>query len=105
MSKRLQREHRFRAIDERDREEVFQDFIERLGDQERENKRLQSLNRIEQLKEEFKHDESINLETRWKTLEDMVESKRHSKALYAELSPMDILTAFEDYIKDLEKDD
>jgi hypothetical protein len=35
----------------------------------------------------------------------LVESKRHTKALYADLSPMDILTAFEDYIKDLEKND
>ena len=39
VSRRIQREPRFRVIDERDREEVFQDFIERLGERDRDNKR------------------------------------------------------------------
>ena len=40
VSRRLQRDPRFRAIEERDREDVYQEFIEKLGEQERENKLL-----------------------------------------------------------------
>ena len=39
VSKRLLNDSRFKAIDERDREEVFQDYIDKLGEHERDQKR------------------------------------------------------------------
>jgi len=105
VSKRLQREPRFRSIEERDREEVFQEFIERLGEKERENRRLQSLQRVEQLKEEFRNVEKVNLETRWKDIVALVEEKGAGKPIYSEASQMDLLTAFEDVMKEMERDD
>ena len=55
-------------MEEREREEIFQDFIDRLGERERELKRTQSLNRIELMREDFKKNERINLDTRWKDI-------------------------------------
>ena len=98
----MQRDPRFRAIDERDREDVYQEFIEKLGEQERENKLLQSKQRIEQLREEFRSENTITLETRWKDIDAIVESRKAVKPLYNEATPMEYLTAFEDTIKELE---
>ena len=102
VSRRLQRDPRFRAIDERDREDVYQEFIEKLGEQERENKLAQSKQRIEQLREEFRSENTITLETRWKDIDAIVESRKAVKPLYNEATPMEYLTAFEDTMKELE---
>ena len=73
-----------------------------MGEQERENKLLQSKQRIEQLKEEFRSDGTITLETRWKDVDAIIESRKATKPLYSEATPMDYLTAFEDTMKELE---
>ena len=66
---------------------------------------MQSQQRIEQLKEEFKGTESIGLETRWKDVLTLVEEKKSSKPLYEEATQIEILTAFEETIKDMERED
>jgi len=70
VSKRIQNDPRFKMVDERDREELFQDFVERIGDQEKEAKRELSLKNIEQFRKDLKGDKSINLDTPWSYIED-----------------------------------
>ena len=65
VSKKVQSDPRFKAMEDRDREETFQEFIEKLGEQEREEKREQSIQRIEKLREDFKQDSRIGVETKW----------------------------------------
>lgn len=105
VSKRLQGDPRFKAIEERDREEVFQDFIDKLGEQEREAKRATAQKRIEQLIHEYEIDESAGIDTRWSEMVEIMEAKKHSVPVYAEAEPIDKLTAFEEYVKDLERED
>ena len=52
-----------------------------------------------------KNDDKVGLETRWRDLEDLIEEKKPTMPLYAEVSQMEILTAFEDLIKELERED
>ena len=47
----------------------------------------------------------MKIDTRWKDIESLVESRKSTKALYSEATPMDVLTAFEDTIKELERED
>ena len=54
------------------------------------------------MKEEFKADNTITLETRWKDVDAIVEARKAVKSLYNESTPMEYLTAFEDTMKELE---
>ena len=45
------------------------------------------------------------MDTRWKDILALVEAKKAAKQLYSEASQMDILTAFEETVKDLERED
>ena len=57
------------------------------------------------LREEFRDDSQITIDARWKDIEKLVEERKGSKPLYIEATPMDILTAFEDTIKELEREE
>ena len=45
------------------------------------------------------------METRWKDIMALVEAKKATKSVYNEASQMDILTAFEETVKDFERED
>ena len=57
------------------------------------------------MKEEFRSENTITLDTRWKDIDGIIESRKATKSLYNESTPMEYLTAFEDTIKDLERED
>ena len=57
------------------------------------------------MKEEFRAENTITLETRFKDIDELVESRKASKPLYNDSTPMEYLTAFEDTIKELERED
>ena len=105
VSKRLQTDPRFKAIEERDREEVFQDFIDKLGEQERDTKRATAQKRVEQLIHEYEIDEGVSIDTRWSDMVEVIEAKKSTIPVYAEADAIDKLAAFEEYVKDLERDD
>ena len=105
VSKRLLNDSRFKAIDERDREEVFQDYIDKLGEHERDTKRQLYNRRIDMLKAAFQADKSINMDTRWSDITATMEQTKHLVPVYAEAEPIEKLTAFEEYIKSLEQED
>jgi hypothetical protein len=69
ISKKLQSDIRFKMVDDREREELFQDYIEKLGEQEREQERKHSLENIEKFKKQFRADANINMETGWSYVE------------------------------------
>ena len=72
---------------------------------EREAKRATAQKRIEQLIHEYEIDESAGIDTRWSEMVEIMEAKKHSVPVYAEAEPIDKLTAFEEYVKDLERED
>lgn len=69
ISKKLQGDIRFKMVDDREREELFQDYIERLGDSEREQQRMASIDNIERFKKAMRADPNVNIETSWSYIE------------------------------------
>ena len=57
------------------------------------------------MRDDFRKNERITLETRGKDVLELIEEQKAEKPFYAEATQMDILTAFEDIMKDLERDD
>ena len=57
------------------------------------------------MRDEFRNIENIGMETRWKDIMALVEAKKATKSVYNEASQMDILTAFEETVKDFERED
>lgn len=57
------------------------------------------------MRDEFRNVENIGMETRWKDIMALVEAKKATKSVYNEASQMDILTAFEETVKDFERED
>ena len=60
----MQSDPRFKSCDDKDRDELFQDFIDRMGEEDRTFKRQQSEKKVELLIDELK---SLNIpsDTRW----------------------------------------
>jgi hypothetical protein len=60
----VQSDPRFKSCDDKDRDELFQDFIDRMGEEDRTFKRQQSEKKVELLIDELK---SLNIpsDTRW----------------------------------------
>ena len=60
----MQTDPRFKSCDDKDRDELFQDFIDRMGEEDRTFKRQQSEKKVELLIDELK---SLNIpsDTRW----------------------------------------
>lgn len=60
----MQSDPRFKSCDDKDRDEIFQDFIDRMGEEDRTFKRQQSEKKVELLIDELK---SLNIpsDTRW----------------------------------------
>jgi pre-mRNA-processing factor 40 len=88
------------AVDERDRDEIFQDYIDELFAQEREDALEKTQKNVEGLKELFKNSK-LSVEARWREIQETFESED----VWRKSEPLDRLTAFEEYIKALEKED
>ena len=92
---------RFMAVDERDREDLFQDFIDELFEEEREAETQRSKQVVESIKDRLEEREDIGLDTRWREVNDLL----HSDPLWKNAQPLERLTAFEEYIKEKDKAD
>ena len=57
-------------VDDRDRDDLFQEYIEKLGEQVNEEKRVQSNLQIEKFKKLMSADSNINQETKWSYIEN-----------------------------------
>lgn len=94
----LQSDPRFKNTEEKDREEIFQDFLDELFNKEREVNREQSEKTVEKLKEHF-HKLNIDADSKWVD----VHARLKDDAFFAGADSLEQITAFEDYIKALER--
>jgi len=58
---------RFKSCDEKDREELFQDFIDRLGEEDRNFRKQQSEQKVEILVEEMRLN-ALPSDTKWQSI-------------------------------------
>ena len=63
-AKKVITDPRFKACEEKDRDELFQDFIDRMGEEDRTFKRQQSEKKVELLIDELKSI-SLPIQTTW----------------------------------------
>ena len=89
------------AVDERDREDLFQDFIDELFEEEREAEAQRSKQVVESIKQRLEDHEDIGLDTRWRQVNDVL----HQDPLWKNALPLERLTAFEEFIKEKDKAD
>ena len=50
-------------------------------------------------------DVNLNIDTKWQDIVEIIEAKKNQIQIYAEAESIEKLTAFEEFIKDLERDD
>ena len=111
ISKKLQSDIRFKMVDDREREELFQDYIERLGEEEREHAKKVSLENIEKFKKAMKADPNITMDTSWSYIDQEYYQKKkppvqkEGDQILFDNTQMDLLQAFEEFIKDQERED
>jgi len=63
-AKKVITDPRFKSCEDKDRDELFQDFIDRMGEEDRTFKRQQSEKKIELLIDELKNAD-LPIHTRW----------------------------------------
>ena len=68
VAKTLQSESRYKGVDEKDREEIFQEYLDELMNKEREEKREQYDKKVEQLKQYFS-EKGVSLNSKWHDIE------------------------------------
>jgi len=87
------------VLEQRDCEDLYNEFIQELSKKEREARRKERKAKLEKFKELLETCESITHETRYKDLpEELEEDER-----YTELDQTDRRNVFEDYTKDLKR--
>lgn len=98
----------FRAIEsEREREQLFKQVVEEKFRKIKDQERVARKKGLEEFSQLLVHLSEITFCTRWKDARDIfMNSKQFSSTLeFKELEPMDLLIAFEDHIKNLERKD
>ena len=93
-------DERWRTLDERDREEMFQDYIDELD--ERENKKIEEKRKNQQKRLiEILTEKKVSSSTKWKEINSMLKDNIE----FTEMYKLDQLHAFETYILALEKEE
>ena len=87
------------AVDERDREEIFQDYIDDLFDDEKEDEQERSNKVIQAIKERLITHQEVSLDTKWREANDFLQSD----PLWKNAQPLERLIAFEEVMKDQDK--
>eukprot|EP00347_Sterkiella_histriomuscorum_P007645 403348123 len=97
-AKQFQSDSRFKSVEEKDREEIFQDYIDEIMTKEREEKREQGEKIVEKLKEHFT---KLNIpgSAKWKELITNLADDQ----LFKSADTLEQITAFEEYIKAIER--
>jgi len=99
----FQSDYRFKGCEDKDREELFQDFLDNIVENEREMRKESSAQHISKLKK--LSEDSVMVTTKWAELESLIESKNaEDHEFFNYTDPMERLTAFEETIRDLERE-
>lgn len=95
----FQGDPRWRILDEKERVELFQDYLDELEKREKEKKKQQRKLQMEQLAKLLGEKEGINYTTRW----TIVCTQLAENPVFTALDKLDQLTVFRDWVIDMEK--
>ena len=95
----FQGDPRWRILEEKERVELFQDFLDELERRDREKVRQLRKNQMEMLKKTLKDNQDIDFTTKWSTAQVMLAENPNFKAL----DKLDQLNVFSEYILEYEK--
>jgi len=94
-------DNRFEAIPERDREELYEEFLIEKEKQEKESVRQLRRDNMKRFRQKLESDISININSQWRKIKEQFKEDETFKIL----DKIDRLQVFEDYIRDLERDE
>lgn len=89
----------FKLIDEDDRDEIFQDVMDDLDKQRKDERRKNKKGLLDKAKKLFIEDENITPLSRWRDVQDAF----RDNDIYKVLSKVDVLTAWEEWSEEAEK--
>ncbi|EFA77355.1 WW domain-containing protein [Heterostelium album PN500] len=84
---------------EKEREDLFRSYMVDLEHTEKDEREQAKRDQIRQLRHKFESDPTINLKSQWRKVKDEYEAD----PLVVAMDRFDVLTTYENYIKDLEK--
>jgi pre-mRNA-processing factor 40 len=98
----IERDSRFTAIEtERDRENLFEDFMVDLDRKRREDKRNMRKENMASFRQLLEETKSIKVSSQWRKVQELLDEDPR----YLALDKEDRLIVFEDYIRDMERRD
>ena len=95
----FQGDPRWRILEEREREELFQDFLDELERRDRENLRLQRKQQMQMLKKVLEDNQEIDYTTKWVIAQKILAENPNFKAL----DKLDQINVFSEFILEFEK--
>jgi len=91
---------RFRALEDREREDMFQDYLDELEKREKEEQRNRTKTHIDNLRN-LLEEQKISLDTTWEQFCKIFAEH----PIFKEADDLEKITAFTDYMRNLEKQD
>ena len=91
---------RYQSVEEKERENLFQDYLDELWEKEKRNGRDEREEMIERMKEHFKEITLIKVTTTWDQACDLLKYN----PVWLKMNELDRLEAFSDYILNMEKE-
>ncbi|CAK8991092.1 unnamed protein product [Durusdinium trenchii] len=89
----------FKLLEEDERIEVFDDFMDEHEQKAKEERRKQRKEYVEKVKETYASHEKISVTSRWRDVQDALRDNEHFKWL----SKLEALTSWEEWVLDTEK--
>eukprot|EP01119_Soliformovum_irregulare_P017107 TRINITY_DN5032_c0_g1_i1.p1 TRINITY_DN5032_c0_g1~~TRINITY_DN5032_c0_g1_i1.p1 ORF type:complete len:660 (-),score=249.63 TRINITY_DN5032_c0_g1_i1:234-2213(-) len=92
---------RYAAIPDRDREDLFLQYLDQVEREEQAQFRQQKRENREKFREKLQNDPTVDINTQWRTVKEAYKDD----PTFLQLDPIDRLNVFEEYYKDLDKAD
>jgi len=90
----------FKLIDEEERDELFQDFMDEYEKNAKEDRRKKRKEYVEMVKKVYKDHEEITLQSRWRDVQDLLRENE----TFRWLSKLEALTSWEEWVTETEKE-
>ncbi|XP_015576606.2 pre-mRNA-processing protein 40A isoform X3 [Ricinus communis] len=98
----FENDERFKAVErERDRRDIFDSFLQELGDKERAKAQEERKRNIMEYRQFLESCDFIKASTQWRKVQDRLEADERC----SRLEKIDRLEIFQDYLRDLEKEE
>lgn len=89
----------FKLMEEDDRDELFQDFMDEYEKKSKEDRRKQRKDYVEKIKKTYDEHEKISVTSRWKDVQDLL----RDDDTFRWLSKLEALTSWEEWVAETEK--